>query len=224
MSERLWKQNLEAWVQAQWHSGRTRAWRLANTEVTVHACYFPLLRFQISTYSILLCSVQTEQVTPSIYFKDYLFKQLVFWPQTERAHLDFAWRATLLLPELKHTYTQSQTHSAAPTQISSLPFSFLQRVANESRATVASDFSSAVRSLTITCMMRPRWTWASNVVLHGGYIVGFFCLYTWPFSVKKVVGKTSLLSAEVFKCFSQEQTGNKTDRTCTFNFTSTSRY
>lgn len=68
------------------------------------------------------------------------------------------------------------------TQISSLPFSFLQRVASESSATVASDLSSAVRSFTITCMMRPRCTWASKVVLHGGYMVGFFCLYTGPFS------------------------------------------
>lgn len=68
------------------------------------------------------------------------------------------------------------------TQISSLPFSFLQRDARVSSWTVASVFSSAVLSLTTTCITRPLWTWASNVLLQGGYMVGRFCLYTWPFS------------------------------------------
>ncbi|KAG7225542.1 hypothetical protein INR49_004948 [Caranx melampygus] len=73
----------------------------------------------------------------------------------------------------------------------------LRRVASESRATVASDLSSAVRSFTITCMMRPRWMWASNVVLHGGYMVGFFCLYTWPFSATDKKDKNISLLSEL---------------------------
>ncbi|TNN50665.1 hypothetical protein EYF80_039115 [Liparis tanakae] len=44
------------------------------------------------------------------------------------------------------------------------------RVASASRGTVASDRSSAVRSFTMTCMTRPRCTWASKVVLQGGYM------------------------------------------------------
>lgn len=71
------------------------------------------------------------------------------------------------------------------THISVFPLLFLHLSASTLSSTVVSETISALLSLTTMCMTRPLLMWASKVLFQGGYMVGFFCTYTWPFSVKR---------------------------------------
>lgn len=70
------------------------------------------------------------------------------------------------------------------THISVFPLLFLHLSASTLSSTVVSETISALLSLTTMCMTRPLLMWASKVLFQGGYMVGFFCTYTWPFSVE----------------------------------------
>lgn len=71
------------------------------------------------------------------------------------------------------------------THISVFPLLFLHLSASTLSSTVVSETISALLSLTTMCMTLPLLMWASKVLFQGGYMVGFFCTYTWPFSVNK---------------------------------------
>lgn len=71
------------------------------------------------------------------------------------------------------------------THISVFPLLFLHLSASTLSSTVVSETISALLSLTTMCMTRPLLMWASKVLFQGGYMVGFFCTYTWPFSVER---------------------------------------
>lgn len=78
-----------------------------------------------------------------------------------------------------------QEKSVMLTHISVFPLLFLHLSASTLSSTVVSETISALLSLTTMCMTRPLLMWASKVLFQGGYMVGFFCTYTWPFSVER---------------------------------------
>lgn len=84
------------------------------------------------------------------------------------------------------------------THISVFPLLFLHLSASTLSSTVVSETISALLSLTTMCMTLPLLIWASKVLFQGGYMVGFFCTYTWPFSVnKRWFGLTGLICTRV---------------------------